>query len=80
MPGGQRHAPKPRQAAVGGSVDESRIADVIAPVVSAAGMDLEAVRVSAAGRSAGRIGCKASGDRSRSRRSRRRATSDGRCG
>jgi ribosome maturation factor RimP len=34
----------------GGSVDESRIADVIRPVVAAAGMDLEAVRVSAAGR------------------------------
>ena len=34
----------------GGSVDEARIADVIRPVVAAAGMDLEAVRVSAAGR------------------------------
>jgi ribosome maturation factor RimP len=50
MPGGPRHAPRPHQAAVGGSVDESRITDVIAPVVSAAGMDLEGVRVSAAGR------------------------------
>jgi ribosome maturation factor RimP len=34
----------------GVSVDEGRIADVIRPVVAAAGMDLEAVRVSAAGR------------------------------
>ena len=50
MPGGPRHAPRSRPGSVGGSVDESRIADVIAPVVSAAGMDLEAVRVSAAGR------------------------------
>ena len=33
-----------------GSVDEDRIADVIRPVVAAAGMDLEAVRVTAAGR------------------------------
>jgi ribosome maturation factor RimP len=53
MPG-DRHAPKPRQAAVGGSPetgrDESRIADIIGPVVAAAGMDLESVRVSAAGR------------------------------
>jgi ribosome maturation factor RimP len=60
MPGGQRHAPKsgqpgngqqgPRQAVTGGPVDEGRIADVIRPVVGAAGMDLESVRVSAAGR------------------------------
>ena len=70
MPGGSRHAPKPRGAAGGGrspqttprrtvktgaaagaaSVDEARIADVIRPVIVAAGMDLEAVRVSAAGR------------------------------
>jgi len=65
MPGGSRHAPRssqpsssqprssqqgPRQALAGGSVDEGRIADVIRPVVTAAGMDLEAVRVSAAGR------------------------------
>jgi ribosome maturation factor RimP len=50
MAGGSRHAPKPRQAVAGGSVDEGRIADVIRPVVAAAGMDLEAVRVSAAGR------------------------------
>jgi ribosome maturation factor RimP len=83
MPGGSRHAPKPRGAAAGGrssqtapqarssqtpprraakgaeearkpaavsSVDEDRIADVIRPVVAAAGMDLESVRVTAAGR------------------------------
>jgi ribosome maturation factor RimP len=65
MAGGQRHAPRPsqpkvgqqragqqgrRQAAAGGSLDEGRIADVIRPVVTAAGMDLESVRVSAAGR------------------------------
>src|SRR6266702_2542669 len=42
MPGGQRHAP--------GSLDEDRIANVIRPAVAAAGMDLESVRVSAAGR------------------------------
>lgn len=41
MPAGSHHAP---------SVDESRIADVIRPVVAAAGMDLESVRVTAAGR------------------------------
>ena len=58
MPGGPRHAPKPRQAVTGGSPekgtekgrDEGRIADIIRPVVAAAGMDLESVRVSAAGR------------------------------
>ena len=73
MPGGSRHAPKPRGATQGGrssltapggrppqtpprrteassSVDEDRIADVIRPVVAAAGMDLESVRVTAAGR------------------------------
>ena len=54
MPGGSRHAPKPRQAVTGGSPEkgreEGRIADIIRPVVAAAGMDLEAVRVSAAGR------------------------------
>ena len=50
MPGGQRHAPRPRQAVAGGSIDEGQIADVIRPVVAAAGMDLESVRVSAAGR------------------------------
>jgi len=78
MPGGSRHAPKPRGAAEGGrssptaprrsvkapvkapakatgvaggaSIDEARIADVIRPVIAAAGMDLESVRVTAAGR------------------------------
>ena len=59
MPGGQRHAPRtgqqgPRQAAAGGSPeigrDQDRIADIIRPVVAAAGLDLESVRVSAAGR------------------------------
>jgi ribosome maturation factor RimP len=50
MPGDPRHAPRPRQAAVGGSVDEGKVADVIEPVVRAAGLDLEAVRVTAAGR------------------------------
>jgi ribosome maturation factor RimP len=42
----------PRQVAKvdGASVDEGRIADVIQPVVAAAGLDLESVRVSAAGR------------------------------
>ena len=41
---------RPRQAAAGGSPEiEGRIAD-IGPVISAAGMDLESVRVSAAGR------------------------------
>lgn len=45
---------RPRQAVAGGSQeigrDEGRIADVIRPVIAAAGMDLESVRVSAAGR------------------------------
>jgi ribosome maturation factor RimP len=41
MPAGSRHAP---------SDDEIRVADVIRPVVAAAGMDLESVRVTAAGR------------------------------
>lgn len=54
MPGGPRHAPKPRQAVTGGSQEkgreEGRIADIIRPVVAAAVMDLESVRVSAAGR------------------------------
>ncbi len=50
MAGSPRHAPRPSQAAVGEPVDESRITDVIRPVVAAAGMDLESVRVSAAGR------------------------------
>ena len=34
----------------GPAVDEGRIADVISPVVTAAGMDLESVRVTSAGR------------------------------
>jgi ribosome maturation factor RimP len=50
MAGDPRHAPRPRQAVAGGSLDEARIADVIRPVIAAAGMDLEAIRVSAAGR------------------------------
>jgi len=50
MPGSSRHAPRPRQAEPGGSLDEGRVADVIRPVVAAAGMDLESVRVTAAGR------------------------------
>jgi ribosome maturation factor RimP len=56
MPGASRHAPGPRQAETGaggrsgGSVDEGRIAEVIRPVVAAVGMDLESVRVTAAGR------------------------------
>ena len=50
MPAGPRHAPRPRQAMAGGSVDESKVTDVIEPVVQAAGLDLEAVRVTAAGR------------------------------
>jgi ribosome maturation factor RimP len=45
---------RPRPAVAGGSQeigrDEGRIADVIGPVIAAAGMDLESVRVSAAGR------------------------------
>ena len=60
MPGSQRRTPRsnqqgpgqhrPRPAAVGGSVDEDKIADVIRPVVEAAGMDLESLRVTTAGR------------------------------
>jgi ribosome maturation factor RimP len=42
--------PRPRPAAAGEPLDESKITDVIRPVVAAAGMDLESVRVSAAGR------------------------------
>jgi ribosome maturation factor RimP len=41
---------RPRPAMAGGPVDEGKIAEVIRPVVGAAGMDLESVRVSAAGR------------------------------
>jgi ribosome maturation factor RimP len=64
MPGSSRHAPKPRgttegarssqtpsrRAEAGPSLDEDRVATVIRPVVAAAGMDLESVRVTAAGR------------------------------
>ncbi len=58
MPGESRHAPKPRQAVTGGSPEmgrekgkeEGRIADIIRPVIAAAGLDLESVRVSGAGR------------------------------
>jgi ribosome maturation factor RimP len=50
MPGGSRHASKPRAPQAPASVDEGRITAVIGPVVAAAGMDLEAVRVSTAGR------------------------------
>ena len=42
---------RPRSPAAGGSPEiEDRIADVIGPVIAGAGMDLESVRVSAAGR------------------------------
>jgi ribosome maturation factor RimP len=41
---------KPVGEAGAASVDEARIADVIRPVIAAAGMDLESVRVTAAGR------------------------------
>jgi ribosome maturation factor RimP len=50
MAGDPRHASRPRQAVAGGSIDEGSITDVIRPVIAAAGMDLEAVRVTAAGR------------------------------
>jgi ribosome maturation factor RimP len=60
VPGGRSSQTPPRRVAKGaedarkpaaaGSVDEDRIADVIQPVVAAAGMDLESVRVTAAGR------------------------------
>ncbi|MGH3193208.1 MAG: ribosome maturation factor RimP [Streptosporangiaceae bacterium] len=50
MPGSPSRAPRPRQAEPGGSPDEGRIADVIRPAAVAAGMDLESVRVTAAGR------------------------------
>jgi ribosome maturation factor RimP len=43
-------APQAAARRAEGSVDEGRIADVIGPVVAAAGMDLESVRVTAAGR------------------------------
>jgi len=48
--GGRSSQPPPRRTEAGGPVDEERIADVIRPVVAAAGMDLESVRVTAAGR------------------------------
>jgi len=48
--GGRPSQASPRGHEAGGSVDEGRIADVIRPVVAAAGMDLESVRVTAAGR------------------------------
>ncbi len=41
---------RPRPAMTGAPVDEDKIADIIRPVAGAAGMDLESVRVSAAGR------------------------------
>jgi ribosome maturation factor RimP len=41
---------RPAQSKPVGSLDEGKVADVIEPVVTAAGMDLEAVRVTAAGR------------------------------
>jgi ribosome maturation factor RimP len=50
MAGAPRHVSRPRQADAAGSVDENKIADAIRPVVSAVGMDLESVRVTAAGR------------------------------
>src|SRR5215469_3125808 len=49
-PGGRAPQTPPRRTEASSSVDEDRIADVIRPVVAAAGMDLESVRVSAAGR------------------------------
>jgi ribosome maturation factor RimP len=50
-PGGTGGGSPPyTEKAGGGSVDEGKIADVIRPVVAAVGMDLESVRVSAAGR------------------------------
>jgi ribosome maturation factor RimP len=50
-PGGTGGGSPPyAEKAGGGPVDEAGIADVIRPVVAAAGLDLESVRVSAAGR------------------------------
>ena len=46
----QPSQPRPRPAVAGRSVDEDEITDVIDPVIADAGMDLESVRVSAAGR------------------------------
>ena len=48
--GGVKGTVKGTGAAGGASVDEARIADVIRPVIAAAGLDLESVRVTAAGR------------------------------
>ena len=48
--GGRSSQTPPRRTEAGNSADEDRIADVIRPVVAAAGMDLESVRVTAAGR------------------------------
>jgi ribosome maturation factor RimP len=48
--GGRSSPTPPRRTEAGRSADEDRIADVIRPVVAAAGMDLESVRVTAAGR------------------------------
>jgi ribosome maturation factor RimP len=51
MPGGSRHASAADPGrADHGRTDEGAIADVIRPVVHASGMDLESVRVKAAGR------------------------------
>jgi ribosome maturation factor RimP len=47
---GRARPTTPSGHAGGGSLDESRIADIAWPVVAAAGMDLESVRVTAAGR------------------------------
>jgi ribosome maturation factor RimP len=47
---GRNRQTTPSGHAGGGSVDESRITEVVWPVVAAAGMDLELVRVTAAGR------------------------------
>jgi ribosome maturation factor RimP len=41
---------RPRPAVAGGQVDEASVAGAIRPVIAAAGLDLESVRVSAAGR------------------------------
>jgi ribosome maturation factor RimP len=47
---GRTRQATPSRHAGGGPVDESRIIEVVSPVVAAAGMDLESVRVTAAGR------------------------------
>src|ERR1700746_1476546 len=48
--GGRAPQAPPRRTEASGAVDEDRIAGVIRPVIAAAGMDLESVRVTAAGR------------------------------